>query len=923
MMPGRSAWRVFLAAGMLGMAAYYVLPRGGLAQGLLITALALAAAVALANRTRAQAPGRRGLWAVITLGQVLYAAGLATWYPYVVLRARPLPYPSVADGLLLAAYGLLAIGLALLIRARDPNPDRAGLLDALIVAAAAVVLAWVFILHPDQRPPGLSLAVVAVSYAYPMLDIVMLAMVVRLAFTGGTRPASFYLVALGLVGQLTADAAFTIASLAATYRYGGPIDAGWMAMCILLGAAALHPRAGELTRPASDQEPSTPAWRFALLAGSVLTPSVSIIVLQLRHADNDDVAVVAALSAVLSLLALARAAHLTRVIAARRQADIAAERERHFLQALQAAAQAANEATTLPAALGRVVTLVGPLLGWSLGRAVLVGPSASTAPIWHVNDPSRFPDTDRHLDRTTGIDELAQTAVDRGSPVWTTSLPTPLTALGLRSALSVPVLVRNEAVAVIQFLTDQPHEPDHGLLEVAANIASQLARVVERVRGQDELARQALYDPLTGLPNRALFHDRLALAVADAARQGEQLALTMLDLDGFKEVNDNLGHAAGDHILIEVAERLRSCLRATDTAARIGGDELAVVLPATDQREAEAVTSRILARICHPVVMDGREVLPQASAGIALWNQGQELDCLLRNADAAMYAAKQERSGYEVYDHDLHARVLDRLSLASDLRGALRREEFILHYQPIVEAASGRIAGAEALIRWHHPQRGWVSPAQFIPVAEQTGAIVEIGRWVLETACREAQSWHHDHPSRLPLYVSVNLSPRQLRDPRLASDIQQVLAATGLPPNSLTLEITETAVMDNIDRTIDKLHELKGLGIRLAIDDFGTGYSSLTYLRRLPIDVVKIDRSFVAGVAAASDEWALAQAIVRLIRTLKLETIAEGVETGAQVAHLRALGCDRLQGFYFAKPEPAETFRELLTAPSRAAAPSG
>jgi diguanylate cyclase (GGDEF)-like protein len=478
-------------------------------------------------------------------------------------------------------------------------------------------------------------------------------------------------------------------------------------------------------------------------------------------------------------------------------------------------------------------------------------------------------------------------------------------------------------VAVIQFLTDQAHEPDQGLLQVAANIASQLARVVERVRGQDELAHQALHDPLTGLPNRALFHDRLTQAMAGAARRGEHLAVTVLDLDGFKEVNDNLGHAAGDHILVKVAERLRSCLRATDTEARIGGDELAVILPTTDQAEAEAVTSRILERIRHPVVIDGREVLPQASAGIALWNQGQELDSLLRNADAAMYAAKQERSGYEVYDHDLHARVLDRLSLASDLRGALRREEFILHYQPIVEAASGRIAGAEALIRWRHPQRGWVSPAQFIPVAEQTGAIVEIGRWVLETACREAQSWHHDHPARLPLYVSVNLSPRQLRDPRLASDIQQVLAATGLPPDSLTLEITETAVMDNIDRTIDILRELKGLGIRLAIDDFGTGYSSLTYLRRLPIDVVKIDRSFVAGVAAASDEWALAQAIVRLIRTLKLETIAEGVETGAQVAHLRALGCDRLQGYYFAKPQPAETFRELLTAPSQAAAPSG
>jgi EAL domain-containing protein (putative c-di-GMP-specific phosphodiesterase class I) len=320
-----------------------------------------------------------------------------------------------------------------------------------------------------------------------------------------------------------------------------------------------------------------------------------------------------------------------------------------------------------------------------------------------------------------------------------------------------------------------------------------------------------------------------------------------------------------------------------------------------------------------------RELLPQASAGIALWDQGQELETACSGTPTRpCYAAKQERSGsFQIYDQDLHARVLDRISLASDLRGALRREEFVLHYQPIVEAATGRIAGAEALIRWRHPQRGWVSPAHFIPLAEQTGSIVEIGRWVLETACREAQGWHRDHPSRLLLYVSVNLSARQLRDAVLASDIQDVLAATGLPAKSLTLEITETAVMDDIDRTIDKLRELKGLGVRLAIDDFGTGYSSLTYLRRLPIDVIKIDRSFVAGVAAASDEWALAQAIVRLIRTLKLETVAEGVETGPQVAHLRALGCDRLQGYYFAKAEPADTFRERLPAPSRTAAPGG
>jgi diguanylate cyclase (GGDEF)-like protein len=923
MKPTRITWLVYLAAGGLAMAAYYALPPGGLTQGLVITALALSSAVALAIGISTRPATQRPFWYLVCLGQVLYGAGLATWFPYAVLRGRPLPYPSVADGLFLAAYGLLAIGLALLIGARDPNRDRAGLLDALVVAAAAAVLAWAFVLSPGQRPPGLSLAAVAVSYAYPALDILMLTMVARLAFTGGTRPPSFYLLALGLGSQLTADTAFTIASLAGTYRFGGPIDAGWMAMCILLGAAALHPRAQELTQPAPEQEGSTPAWRFALLGGAVLTPAVTIIVLQVRHADQD-VAVVAALSAVLSLLALARVAHLTRVIAARRQAHSAAEREHLFLQLLQAAALAANEAPTVPAALARVVTHVGSLLGWPLGRAVLVGSAADAAPIWYVDDRGRFPEPADRLDQSTGVDELARTALDQGDPVWATSLPAPLAALGLRSALSVPVLVGTEPVAVIQFLNDQPHEPDRGLLQVAATIATQLARVFERVRGQDELAQQALHDPLTRLPNRALFHDRLAQAVADAARRGERLAVTMLDLDGFKEVNDNLGHAAGDQVLIEVAERLRSCLRATDTAARIGGDELAVILPATDQAEAEAVTSRILERLRQPVVIDGREVLPQASAGIALWEQGQDTDSLLRNADAAMYSAKQEHSSsYEVYDQDLHARVLDRISLASDLRGALRREEFVLHYQPIVEAASGRIAGAEALIRWRHPQRGWVSPAHFIPVAEQTGAIVEIGRWVLETACRDAQGWHRDHPAKLPLYVSVNLSARQLRDPGLATDIQEVLAATGFPPTSLTLEITETAVIDDIDRTIDKLHQLKRLGVRLAIDDFGTGYSSLTYLRRLPIDVVKIDRSFVGGVAAASDEWALAQAIVRLIRTLKLETVAEGVETGAQVAHLRALGCDRLQGYYFAKPEPAETFRELLTAPSRTVAPDG
>lgn len=435
--------------------------------------------------------------------------------------------------------------------------------------------------------------------------------------------------------------------------------------------------------------------------------------------------------------------------------------------------------------------------------------------------------------------------------------------------------------------------------------------VTARKQLEDELVHQAFHDPLTGLANRALLRDRIQHALSRRASADETMAVLILDLDGFKDVNDSLGHAAGDLLLGAVADRLRESLRSADTIARLGGDEFAVLLDRVATREeAEEVVQRLLDDLQRPIVLAERPIVIGASVGIAFDQGAADVDALLRNADVAMYRAKARGKGrYAIFELHMHEAAVQRLELDRELRQALAGDQLALVYQPVVDLGSGRIEGFEALLRWSHPSRGLVGPDQFIPIAEETGLIVPIGHWVLREACRQAVSgFVHDGRE---LMVSVNLSPLQLADPALVGAVRSVLDETGMAAHRLMLEITETAVMRETSATLGVMRELRALGIRLALDDFGTGYSSLSHLTTFPLDALKIDRSFVARVTHPR-EGALVETVIRLARALRLDVVAEGIETADQERRLSALGCRFAQGFRFSRPVDVTAVAGLL-----------
>ncbi|MEW6583925.1 MAG: EAL domain-containing protein, partial [Actinomycetota bacterium] len=473
-----------------------------------------------------------------------------------------------------------------------------------------------------------------------------------------------------------------------------------------------------------------------------------------------------------------------------------------------------------------------------------------------------------------------------------------------RSALCAPIRVRGRVVACA-VVTHRHVDRLFGEEEVrlADFIATLAGAALENAEAAAELEHHAFHDPLTGLANRALLRDRGDLELARMGRTSGALAALFIDLDDFKTVNDSLGHAAGDQLLIEVADRVRGVLRPSDTAARLGGDEFVVLLADTDEDGAVAVAERVLDALRPPVALLGRQIYVHASVGIAVAAEpSRGPDGLLSDADIAMYMAKSEgKGGLRVFHPGMRDTVVSRLELKADLERALEGDEFTLAYQPIVDLATRRVTGVEVLLRWHHPERGVIGPADFIPLAEETGWIVPIGRWVLAEAMRQVRMWQSSVPGASGLVLNVNLSPRQLQQRGLAEELAFELERVGLDPASLVIELTEGALMQELDLAAQLLRAIRGLGVRIAVDDFGTGHSSLGRLRGLPIDIVKIDRSFVGGIDTLGGA-SLARAIVELAERLGLEVVAEGVEREAQVASLLSFGCTRAQGFLFAHP---------------------
>jgi diguanylate cyclase (GGDEF)-like protein/PAS domain S-box-containing protein len=474
------------------------------------------------------------------------------------------------------------------------------------------------------------------------------------------------------------------------------------------------------------------------------------------------------------------------------------------------------------------------------------------------------------------------------------------------------VLARSDADGKVTYVshTGKPIFDDKGVFRGYRGVASD---ITARVQANEELARMAHFDALTGLPNRTLLQGRLKRAMARADRAQTLLAVLFLDLDQFKEINDSMGHAVGDAVLKETAIRLESCLRATDTVARLGGDEFTILLE--DVRSIEEISriaGKVLAAISESGEVAGHELHLSTSIGVTIYPQDDhDADTLLRNADLAMYHAKQEgRNNVQFFSHDMSERTEKRVDLLGRLRGAIARNELLLHYQPQVDVRSGSIIGVEALLRWNDPERGLVPPMHFIPLAEDTGLIMSIGEWVLREACRQAKRWHDAGFG--PLIMAVNLSPRQFRQKNLVQMVAAILAETGLPPQLLELEITESTMMHRAEEAAAGLQDLHALGVQISLDDFGTGYSSLAYLHRFPVHTLKVDQSFVRDIKSDRDDAAIVSTVISLARQLKLKSLAEGVETKEQLAFLRTRGCDSYQGYLFCRPQPAAEIEALL-----------
>jgi diguanylate cyclase (GGDEF)-like protein len=626
---------------------------------------------------------------------------------------------------------------------------------------------------------------------------------------------------------------------------------------------------------------------------------------------------------------------------ARREVEEIAERttralydKQQELVLLEAVVASSNASSTVGDALQGAVDAVCAHTSWPVGHAYVRDPSSGDlvpSTTWHIEQSSEFAAFRQVTEQTTlaeGIG-LPGRVLATGKAAWIKDVTTdpnfPRRNLGVRGAFAFPIDADGETKAVLEFFTAAPVAPDSTLLEVMAQIGRHLGRVVERIRAQEQIAHQATHDALTGLANRLLFRDRLELALARAERRGSFAALLFVDLDRFKDVNDTVGHNAGDKLLRSVSDRLQAALRATDTLtrfpdevftlARFGGDEFVVLCEDLASEDgAVRIAERVQQALLAPFVLERKQHVVSASIGIVLARGAdRDAEALLRDADIAMYRAKERGPGnWEIFDEELRKRALERVATERALRRALKTGQLRLHYQPIVKLDDGTLQAVEALVRWQHPERGLLPPGEFIPIAEESALILQIGAWTLRDACEQAHRWRVRFGDRAPLPVCVNVSARQLAQDELPEIIRHVLAETGVSAGDLAIELTETALIEDSSVPAASLRELKALGVKILLDDFGTGYSSLSHLQRFPIDALKIDRSFVMHLGTKEDNSAIVRAIAAMANALTLEVVAEGVESAEQAAEAHALGCGLAQGYYFARPAPASEIESLI-----------
>ncbi|WP_199516315.1 bifunctional diguanylate cyclase/phosphodiesterase [Nucisporomicrobium flavum] len=952
--------------------------------------IVLSSLTAFAVGVALNSPRRRTPWLLLSGGYVAFVAGT------VVALFNAGEFPSPADLVFLGVSSpLLVAGLLGLTRSGARLPDRAGMLDAVILTVGVGFLAWTFLINPFLQDPTLSPLEKAVSIAYPLTDLLVLAILARLGVSA-TRNTSLVFLLISGAALLTADTLYGLSRLSGFWQLGSPSDVGWLLFCIAGGAAALHPSMIRATEPQVLSSTQISLRRAVLTVASLLAP-VALLVQALRGPVTDGI-LIAVVSAALILLSLAR---ISAVATSLRQ-TLARERELRLACEALLVCTGTEEATDVlrravghmlpPGTLHRVVlrvhddpevtpadpapagspggapdlryvvtlppeaaeplaafelalhcrlavgrTWIGDLYVGTEERAivdlqealpVLAGQAATMIDRIRLNREISRRDSQAYF-RTLVLNATEVIAIVGDDNTITYASPAAEPVIGTAGLVGTGVLdlidpaqrdeVRRELDAARSgppgdalnlwrvrrtdgemiyteaAIGDMRSEPGvHGLVIT-------LRDVTERRRLEQELLARAYVDPLTGLGNRLQFQDDVAAAAA--GRDGGTCGVMVCNIDGFRTVNDTMGHEVGDELLIAVAKRLSAALAGRGSVARLGADEFGIVVrEAPDVAYLEKLADQVVGVSTEWFHAGGSLVAAYLRAGVSTTADAHTAKELVGQADVALDTVSAgDGPRWRRYEASLHEEVLDRMQLRKDLDRAFAEDAFRLAYQPIVELSSTRTVGFEALLRWQHPERGMVSPATFIPLAEESGLIVELGAWVLRTAVATAAAWHREHPRDTP-YISVNVSVRQFRSPDFVDQVFDELTRSGLPAHLLTLEITESLLLGEHERIHTDIARLRRAGIKMSIDDFGTGYSSLSYLHRVPVDTLKLDKSFVDTITGSQQQLDLVRGIIQLAGTLNLDVVAEGIETAEEHRLLAEAGCRLGQGFLFARP---------------------
>ncbi|MDQ1013891.1 aminotransferase class I/II-fold pyridoxal phosphate-dependent enzyme [Streptomyces afghaniensis] len=987
---------------------YMTVPAAGPA---LWAVIGLAGVLAVVTGIRVHRPAHQWPWWFLAGGLLTFITGDTYYNVMEEYFHASNPFPSPADACYLATYPLFAIGLSGLVRHRWADRDLPSLLDALIITAGLALPVWVYLVQPLTVLQGLTWEQRAISIAYPLGDVLVLALLTRLLtpspLDGPNRAVR--LLVVGTVTLLGFDIAYGILQLNDLWQTGTLLDLGWIAFYTAWGLAALHPSMVTLTAAVPQRESLLPPPRRLVLLAVATLIAPAILLYEGLGKQTRDAAVIAAFSGVLFLLVILRLAGMvvahrhavTRELALREAAAslVSAFRQEEVDQSCRTAVDrlmgpdVPHRTLLLPtertAGLGAHGShLMGPAALEPALAAELDGlPSVLVCPMTQPDRPAGTAPgvllvaaPEQQLTETWGSLEilashaglamervtLRHEVVRRENEAYFRTLvrnasdvililedddriryasPSALSVFGTDDLIGVPLpdLVdpgdRERAARELSVVRERGARAGHdhwwvrrqdGRVEVevrcsdfrdertVSGLVVTLRDVTEQRRLEQELTQRAFHDSLTGLPNRTLVLERIERALLRGSRESSLTCLLYIDLDDFKLVNDTMGHRAGDHLLIAVGNRLARTLRRTDTAARLGGDEFAVLMEDAKQPlDAELLAAQVIQTLGRPFDLDDESVTVSASVGVATARDSTDAEELLGHADLALYAAKAAgKRQWRRYRPLLRSRMVERHDLQSQLAQAVADKAFSLRYQPVVDITGGEVVGFEALVRWPGEHRPSVAPDQFISLAEETGQIGPLGSWVLENAVSDIADLQRQPGPARPPYVSVNVSARQFRDAGFIEQVGQALSTPGLEPGSLQLELTETVLLHRDDRLQTVLHTLKELGVHIAVDDFGTGFSSLRYLRDFPIDVLKIDKSFIDDIARDAQQVALVEGIVRIADTLGLEVIAEGIEDMAQRDLLAGMGCRFGQGYLFARPMTVEQSAQTLREPS-------